>query len=155
MDPREAVQVAGAAPSQGAPRLREQARHVQGERDRHQNCRVFFFFLPCFASSSIESNPFRCVRPSPVYEFLWLESHSRSNHTLLVPKAFTFKDIRRFFIHDCQQTLYVEAWANAGECKKNPGFMLEECKFACKACPGMDRGKNSLYGGGGANLRGE
>lgn len=37
------------------------------------------------------------------------------------------------------------AWANAGECKKNPGFMLEDCKWACKACPGMTGGANSLY----------
>lgn len=27
-----------------------------------------------------------------------------------------------------------KAWANAGECKKNPGFMLQDCKWACKAC---------------------
>jgi len=37
-----------------------------------------------------------------------------------------------------------KAWANAGECKKNPGFMIEECKWACKACPGMES-SNSLY----------
>jgi prolyl 4-hydroxylase len=30
-----------------------------------------------------------------------------------------------------------KAWANAGECAKNPGFMLEDCRWACKACPGM------------------
>ena len=30
-----------------------------------------------------------------------------------------------------------KAWANAGECKKNPGFMLEDCKWACQVCPGM------------------
>ena len=30
-----------------------------------------------------------------------------------------------------------KAWANAGECKKNPGFMLEDCKWACQICPGM------------------
>ena len=30
-----------------------------------------------------------------------------------------------------------KAWANAGECANNPGFMLEDCRWACKACPGM------------------
>jgi len=30
-----------------------------------------------------------------------------------------------------------KGWANAGECEKNPGFMLEDCRWACKACEGM------------------
>lgn len=47
-----------------------------------------------------------------------------------------------------------KAWANAGECKKNPGFMLADCKFACKACAGMDAGTNALYGAA-KNLRGD
>mmetsp|Transcript_5280 Transcript_5280/g.13286 ORF Transcript_5280/g.13286 Transcript_5280/m.13286 type:complete len:358 (-) Transcript_5280:471-1544(-) len=47
-----------------------------------------------------------------------------------------------------------KAWANAGECKKNPGFMTDACKFACKACPGMISGGNSLYGGS-TKLRGD
>ena len=27
------------------------------------------------------------------------------------------------------------AWADAGECKKNPGYMLVSCRKACGACP--------------------
>jgi prolyl 4-hydroxylase len=30
-----------------------------------------------------------------------------------------------------------KAWANAGECRKNPKFMLEDCRWGCKACSGM------------------
>ena len=30
------------------------------------------------------------------------------------------------------------AWASAGECDANPGFMLESCPVSCNACPAGD-----------------
>ena len=28
-----------------------------------------------------------------------------------------------------------ESWALAGECEKNPGYMLTSCRKSCKTCP--------------------
>ena len=141
--------MAGAAPSQGAPRLREQARHVQGERQRL----VAFSFFSLFRAVSRRSRfELVAVLPIPQYVIFFVGNQTLDPHVSL--PQFYFQDYSTFCFYDCKQTLYDEAWANAGECKKNPGFMMEECKFACKACPGMDPGKNSLYGTGG-NLRGE
>ena len=47
-----------------------------------------------------------------------------------------------------------KAWANAGECKKNPGFMLQDCRWACKACDAGPRDMKKLEAEKAERLRG-
>ena len=47
-----------------------------------------------------------------------------------------------------------KAWANAGECKKNPGFMLQDCRWACKACDAGPRDIKKLEAEKAERLRG-
>jgi len=39
---------------------------------------------------------------------------------------------------DCEdENNNCEDWANSGECSKNPGYMLQHCRFSCRQCVGI------------------
>lgn len=47
---------------------------------------------------------------------------------------------------------FCSGWAKTGECTKNPGFMLENCRESCNACdPAATTALTALSGTGGAN----